>query len=53
MLETKAPRSLHIVQSTGLDFGYLTAFAFPGCIELENVLNCKKKITAGILIIKT
>ena len=28
MLETKAPRSLHIVQSTGLDFGYLLAFAF-------------------------
>ena len=28
MLETKAPRSLHIVQSTGLDFGYITAFAF-------------------------
>ena len=28
MLETKAPRSLHIVQSTGLDFGYLSAFAF-------------------------
>ena len=28
MLETKALRSLHIVQSTGLDFGYLSAFAF-------------------------
>ena len=28
MLETKATRSLHIVQSTGLDFGYLSAFAF-------------------------
>ena len=28
MLETKAPRSLPIVQSTGLDFGYLSAFAF-------------------------
>ena len=28
MLETKAPRSLHIVQSTGLDFIYLLAFAF-------------------------
>ena len=28
MLETKALRSLHIVQSTGLDFGYLLAFAF-------------------------
>ena len=28
MLETKAPRSLHIVQSTGLDFGYLSALAF-------------------------
>ena len=25
---TKAPRSLHIVQSTGLDFIYLLAFAF-------------------------
>ena len=28
MLETKAQRSLHIVPSTGLDFGYLSAFAF-------------------------
>ena len=28
MLETKAPRNLHIVQSTLLDFGYLSAFAF-------------------------
>ena len=28
MLETKVPRNLHIVQSTGLDFGYLLAFAF-------------------------
>ena len=28
MLETKAPRSLHIVQSTGLDLIYLLAFAF-------------------------
>ena len=28
MLETKAPWSLHIVQSTGLDFIYLLAFAF-------------------------
>ena len=28
ILETKAPRSMHIVQSTGLYFGYLSAFAF-------------------------
>ena len=28
MIETNAPRSLHIVQSTLLDFGYLSAFAF-------------------------
>ena len=28
ILETKALRSLHIVESTGLDFSYLLAFAF-------------------------
>ena len=44
MLETKAPRSLHIVQSTGLDLVTLWLLHFPGCIKLENVLNCKKKI---------
>ena len=40
MLETKAPGRLHIVQSTGLDLCYL--LHFPGCIEWENVFNCKK-----------
>ena len=28
MLETMAPRSLHIEKSRGLDFGYLSALAF-------------------------
>ena len=46
MLETKAPRSLHIVQSTGVDFGWL--LHYPGCIKWENVLNCKIKIKSQL-----